>query len=129
MSTKSEKELIELETRFWQSMVDEDAETAQSLLTQPALMVSAHGTMKFDHAGYKKMAEGGTMVVKSFKFSDMDVFFPSDHTAVLSYRVQQATAKRGQATSKTEEMADTSTWVRGAGGKWQCVMHTESPVQ
>ena len=59
----SSKTLIELETRFWQSMVDQDTEVALQLLNEPALMVSAHGAMKFDHAGYRKMAEQGTMVL------------------------------------------------------------------
>ena len=47
----SSKTLIDLETKFWQSMVDQDTDTAISLLDEPALMVSSHGAMKFDHAG------------------------------------------------------------------------------
>jgi len=50
----SDKTLIDLETKFWQSMVDQDPDTAVSLLSEPALMVSAHGAMKFDHAGYRR---------------------------------------------------------------------------
>jgi hypothetical protein len=59
--------LVDLETRFWQSMVDQDTDTALSLLCDPAVMVSAHGAMKFDHEGYRKMAEQGTTVLASFK--------------------------------------------------------------
>ena len=33
------KTIIDLETRFWQSMVDDDPETAISLVTEPAVMV------------------------------------------------------------------------------------------
>ena len=32
--------LIDLEKKFWQSMVDQDADTAVKLLVEPALMVS-----------------------------------------------------------------------------------------
>ena len=64
------KELIALENKFWQSMVDEDTDTALTLLDEPALMVSAHGSISFDHEGYRKMAEQGGMVIKSFKLSD-----------------------------------------------------------
>ena len=60
------KDLIALEKKFWQSMVDEDTDTALSMLDEPALMVSPHGAMQFDHAGYRRMAEQGTMVIKSF---------------------------------------------------------------
>jgi hypothetical protein len=122
------KTLIDLENKFWQSMVDEDTDVALAMLDEPALMVSSHGAMKFDHAGYRQMAEKGTMVLKSYQLSDVDVMFPADDTAILTYRVKQAMAPRGKSESMTQEMADTSTWVR-KGGQWQCVMHTETPVQ
>ena len=124
----SSKTLIDLEMKFWQSMVDQDPDTAVSLLDEPALMVSSHGAMKFDHSGYRKMAEQGTMVVTSFELSDIEVVFPNDTTAVLSYKVNQGVAARGTTKSKTQEMADTSTWVQSDGGHWKCVMHTETPV-
>lgn len=125
----STKTLIDLENKFWQSMVDQDAETAVSLLCEPALMVGGHGAMKFDHAGYRKMAEQGQMVLKSFELSDVDVVFPNETTAVLTYRVKQGVGSRGDSKSTTQEMADTSTWVQADGDDWRCVMHTETPVQ
>jgi hypothetical protein len=126
----SSKTLIDLETRFWQSMVDQNTDAALSLLCEPALMVSAHGAIKFDHAGYRKMAEQGPMVLTSFELSDVDVVFPNDTTAVVSYRVKQAVADRDKAKGKTttQEMADTSTWVQADGDAWRCVMHTETPI-
>jgi hypothetical protein len=45
----SSKTLIDHETKFWQSMVNQDTDTALEMLTEPALMVSSHGAMKFDH--------------------------------------------------------------------------------
>jgi len=122
------KTLIDLENKFWQSMVDEDTDVALAMLDEPALMVSSHGAMKFDHAGYRQMAEKGSMVLKSYQLSDVDVMFPADDTAILTYRVKQTMAPRGKSESMTQEMADTSTWIR-RGGQWQCVMHTETPVQ
>lgn len=121
------KTLIELENRFWQSMVDRDTDSALELLSEPALMVSEHGAMKFDHAGYRRMAEKGSMVLSSFEFSKMDVVFPNDSTAVLSYHVKQEVSQRGNSESAVQEMNDTSTWVK-AGNRWQCVMHTETPA-
>lgn len=124
-----DRKLIDLETRFWQSMVEQDTDTALSLLHQPALMVSTHGALKFDHAGYRRMAEQGTMVVKSFELKDVDVVFPNETTAILLYKVTQSVAKRGEdAASRTEEMNDTSTWVK-VGDEWRCAMHTETPAQ
>src|SRR4026209_2354323 len=105
------KTLIDLENKFWQSMVDEDTDTALAMLNEPALMVSSHGAMKFDHAGYRKMADHGSMVLTSYELRDVEVVFPNDTTAILTYRVKQETANRGESKGKVEEMADTSTWV------------------
>jgi hypothetical protein len=123
----STQALIDLENKFWQSIVDEDTDTALSLLNEPALMVSSHGAMKFDHAGYRKMAEQGTMVLASFKLSDIEVVFPNETTAILAYRVKQEMATRGRAEGTTQQMADTSTWVKQGDG-WRCVMHTETSM-
>lgn len=126
---ESRKTLVDLETRFWQSMVDNDTDTALEMLNEPAMMVSPQGVMKFDHAGYRKAAEQGSMVLTSFRLSDMQVMFPDDHTAILTYRVRQSMAPRGREAENTEqEMFDTSTWIR-SGDAWHCVIHTEAPAQ
>jgi|SRR5689334_9868551 len=123
----SSKTLIELEKRFWQAIVDEDADAAIEMLTEPSMMVSPHGAMRFDHASYRQMAEKGAMVLESFELSDMNVVFPNDDTAVLTYHVTQKTSQRGDGKSTTQEMNDTSTWIR-TGDRWQCVLHTETPA-
>ena len=123
-----EQELVNLETRFWQSMVDQDSDTAAALLSEPALMVSSHGAMQFDRAGYRKMADQGPMVVKSFEFDDMQVVFPNASTAILTYSVRQGVAPRGKGATTIQEMNDSSTWIK-TGNDWKCVMHTETPVQ
>ncbi|MEC5398024.1 nuclear transport factor 2 family protein [Uliginosibacterium sp. H1] len=126
MQTASE-EVIALENRFWQAIMDEDADTAVSLLDEPALMVSSHGAMKFDHAGYRKMAEMGSMTVKEYRLSDMQAVFPNADTAVLTYRVSQTLSMRDNAEEVQQNMADSSVWTR-RDGAWRCVMHTETPV-
>ena len=119
--------LIDLETKFWQSMVDHETDVALILLCEPALMVSSHGAMKFDHDAYRQMADQGSMEIKSFELNDMQVVFPNDSTAVLSYRVKQALAPRGKEATTEQEMNDTSTWVQTDQG-WRCAMHTETPM-
>ena len=127
MSTR-EQDLVQLETRFWQSMVDQDSDTAVGLLSEPAVMVSSHGAMQFDHAGYRKMADQGTLIVKSFEFDDMQVVFPNASTAILTYSVRQGVAPRGKGATTIQEMNDSSTWIK-TGNDWKCVMHTETPVE
>lgn len=119
--------LIELERKFWESLVKQDTDTAVELLTEPALMVSSHGAMQFDHAGYRNMVEKGSMVIESFELSDMQVVFPDDTTAILTYRVKQQVASREEGTATTQEMNDSSTWIK-QGDQWHCVMHTETPA-
>ncbi|MCG2591733.1 nuclear transport factor 2 family protein [Ramlibacter sp. XY19] len=116
-----------LERKFWQSLVDQDTATALDLLAEPAVMVSSHGAMKFDHAGYRKMAEQGSMVLTSYELSDVEVLCPNDTTAVVTYHARQAMAPRGQKGGKMEEKNYSSTWVQ-VDGAWKCVMHTETPA-
>ena len=123
----SSKTLIELEKKFWQAIVDQDTDGALELLSEPALLVNAHGTMKFDHDGYRKMAEKGPMKLSSFELSDMQVVFPNDSTAVLAYRAKQKVTPRGKDDGAVQEMNDTSTWIK-VGDDWQCVIHTETPA-
>jgi len=120
--------LVDLEKRFWQSMVDEDTDAAVALLDEPALMVSAHGTIQFDHGQYRHMAEQGKHVVRNFSFDDMQVLFPNEDTAVLTYSVRQAVAERGSEEVVEQRMADSSVWTRKDGSGWRCVMHTETPL-
>jgi ketosteroid isomerase-like protein len=119
--------IIDLENKFWQSMVDQDTNMALDMLTEPAVMVSAHGAMKFGHEEYRKMAEHGNLQVKSFELSNMEVVFPNATTAVATYHVKQQVAPRGKSGATEQEMNDTSTWVKTEDG-WKCVMHTETPA-
>ena len=128
--TTATKTLVDLETRFWQSLVDRDTDAALQLLHDPALMASSHGAMQFDHAGYRRMAEQGPMIVTAFALSDIEVVFASETTAVMTYCVKQTVAARDGVTGEKGtilDMSDTSTWVH-VGKRWQCVLHTESQM-
>lgn len=119
--------IIELEKKFWQSIVNHDVDTAIGLLTEPALMVSSRGTMQFDREEYRKMVEKGPMVLDEFHLSEMRVVFPNDSTAVVTYHARQKVSQRGSENGAVQEMNDSSVWVRDRAG-WKCVMHTESPA-
>jgi hypothetical protein len=116
-------EIEQLEQAFWQSMVDGKAGVATQMLTEPAVMVSSHGTMQFDHAGYEKMAADDRHKLVGFELSDMQVVFPRNDVAVATYRASQSVERNGEAS--TMEAYDSSTWVRFHEG-WKCVAHTES---
>lgn len=128
MDNATVQTLKSLERKFWQSLVDNDADTALAMLSEPSLMVSPQGSMKFDHAAYRRMAETGPVVLNSFELGDIDVVMPTDSIAVLTYDVRQVMAPRGKSAGTPQRMRDTSTWVR-MGNNWKCVMHTETPVE
>ena len=127
MPTSTET-LVALEHKFWQALLEQDIPSATGLLADEALMVSDHGAIKFDHAGYRRMAEQGPMVVKAYELRDFDATFPRDDVGILTYRVTQKIAARTGGKDREQEMNDTSTWVRFNGGLWKCVMHTEAPM-
>ena len=116
----------QLERAFWQSMVDDDPKVATGMLADTALMVSGHGAMSFDHAGYTKMAKDHSHRLVQFKLSDMDVMFPSDDLAIATYKVQQQVERDGKPMQM--QAVDSSTWVK-SGDDWKCVAHTESLQQ
>ena len=116
----------QLERAFWQSMVDDDPKVATGMLADTALMVSGHGAMSFDHAGYTKMAKDPSHRLVQFKLSDMDVMFPSDDLAIATYKVQQQVERDDKPMQM--QAVDSSTWVK-SGDDWKCVVHTESLQQ
>jgi ketosteroid isomerase-like protein len=122
-TSKRHAEIEDRERAFWQSLVDNDPTVATGMLPPRALMVSEHGAMAFDHAGYTKMANDPRHRLVEFAFSDMDVLFPADDVAIATYRVHQKMEMDG----KPMEMdaVDSSTWVK-LDGAWKCAAHTES---
>lgn len=123
--TKSKRhtEIEKLERTFWKSIVDNEPEVATGMLTEPALMVSGHGAMSFDHAGYARMANDEKYKLLDYDISGMEVLFPTDEVAIATYHVHQKMEMDG----KPMEMdaVDSSTWV-SVGGEWKCAAHTES---
>lgn len=120
---QARQRIEQLEHAFWQSMVDDDPTVATGMLAERALMVSGHGAMAFDHAGYAKMANDPSHRLVAYTLSDMQVLFPRDDVAIATYKAEQRVERDGR--SMTMHAVDSSTWVRG-DGDWKCVAHTES---
>ena len=125
MASMQRQEIERLEHTFWQSMVDGKPTVATGMLSEPALMVSGHGAMQFDHAGYEKMARDDRHRLVDFHLSDMEVVFPRTDVAIATYRASQDMEMDGK--PLRQEAVDSSTWVRFHEG-WKCVAHTESLV-
>ena len=107
---QSRQQIEQLENAFWQSMVDNQPKVATGMLADKALMVSGHGAMSFDHAGYAKMASDRSHKLVEFKLSDLDVLFPNDDVAIATYKVDQKVEHEGKPMSM--KAVDSSTWIR-----------------
>ena len=121
--TESTDTIERLEKSFWQALVDKDVDAAKAMIADDALVVNPSGTMRIDPEKYAAMLKDGQWSLDSFEFSEVEVAFPSDDTAVIVYKAHQKGDMSGEAMDL--HCADSSTWVRD-GNEWKCALHTET---
>ncbi len=124
MTSDRTREILDLETRYWQAMKDKDVDTALSMTADPCIVTGAQGVSRIDKGAYRKLMEGGTWELRSFRFDDVEVLELSDDMAIIGYNVTEDLLVDGKPITFTA--ADASTWVR-KDGEWVCALHTESP--
>ena len=119
------KELLQLETRFWNSMNDKDVEAALQLTNDPCIVTGAQGVSKIDKKTFANLMATGTWTLHDFDIHDVKVEQLSDDVAVIGYKVHEELTVDGKPI--TLDAADASTWVK-KDGRWLCALHTESVV-
>jgi len=119
----SAQSIVELESRFWQSMVDKDTALAKTMIADECLITGPQGAMRIDPEKYERMTRDGQWRLDHYQFSDVAVIFPREDTAVIAYTVHQTGEMKGQPMDLA--CADSSTWVRD-GEDWKCALHTET---
>ena len=117
------QEIIDLEKRFWQTMIDKDGETAAAMLADKSIVTGAQGAATIDRKAFSAMMEQGDWQLERYVFSDVQVEFPTPDIAVIAYKVKEELKVDGK--PLTLEAADATTWVR-KDGQWACALHTES---
>lgn len=118
----SEKELIELETKFWQAMKDRDIDTAMRLTDIPCIVAGPQGVASVDKPTFESMLKSSPRI-DNFTLKDgAKVRRISDDVAVLAYEVHEELTVEGKPISL--DAAESSTWVR-RDGRWVCAQHTE----
>ena len=118
-----EQEILGLEHRFWQSMIDKDAKTGAAMSADPCLVTGAQGVGRIDRKTFAKLMERGAWTLHKYEFSDVKVERVTDDVAVIAYKVREDLTVDGK--NLTMEAADASMWVRNGDG-WVCALHTES---
>jgi ketosteroid isomerase-like protein len=118
--------IIDLEKKFWDTMVSKDADTATEMMAKKSIVTGPQGVSEISRGDFSKMMEEGKWTLDSYKFSDVQVIFPNESTAVIGYKVKQ----KGMMDGKPYDMeaADASTWTR-SGDEWLCVMHSETNLE
>ena len=115
--------VIDLETRFWQTMIDKDVDTALTLIAEPSIVTGAQGAASITKDAFAKMMSGGKWDLHQFEFEDIQFSTPAPNIAVLGYKVTEEVTVDGK--KQTLKAADASVWVK-QGDKWLCSLHTES---
>ena len=85
-----ERELVDLERRYWQALKDKDVAAAMELTDEPCIVAGAQGVGLIDHAGYLRMMEHATWTILDFRIGeDVQVRQLGDDTAVIAYTVHE----------------------------------------
>jgi hypothetical protein len=124
ITTTIEKELVELETQYWQAIKDKDLDTALQLTDDTCIVTGAQGAASVDRNSFAGMLNSPSWTLNEFEFvGDVIARSITDDVAVVAYTVREQMTVDGK--PLTLEAADASTWVR-RDGRWLCALHTES---
>ena len=124
MATTREQELVDLEKKFWQALVENDVETATGLAHDPCILTGAQGVSTIDRKTFAEMMRSATYQLHSYSLQgEPAVRFLGDDVAIVAYQVREEMTVEGK--PLTLEASDASTWVR-RDGRWLCALHTES---
>jgi hypothetical protein len=124
--TGNKQQIIDLETRFWQSMKDKDVDTAKSLIAQEGLVTGPMGTMTINPEKYAQMTRDGQWTLENFEMKKVEVVQPTPDSAIIAYEVHQTGDMKGQPMDL--RCADSSVWVK-EGADWKCALHTETILE
>jgi hypothetical protein len=119
-----EKELLELETRYWEAIKDKDLDTAMQLTDDTCIVTGAQGAASIDRKAFAGMLNSPDWTLNHFEFvGDVIARVVTDDAAIVAYKIREHLTVEGK--PLTFEAADASTWVRREG-RWLCALHTES---
>ena len=116
-------DLLKLEKRFWQPMVDKDTGAALKLTNDPCIVAGAQGVSRISKEKFGEMMKTGDWTLPKFELRDVEVEQLTDDVAIIGYKAREELTVGGEPV--VMEAADASTWVR-ANGNWVCALHTES---
>ena len=78
MAQAEEQKIIDLEQKFWRTMVDKDTEASVAMLPEKSIVAGAQGSALLTRDDYRGMAKQGDKLwqLKSFRLDDVKVVLP-----------------------------------------------------
>lgn len=119
-----EKEVFDLEKKYWQAMKDQDLDTMLALSDDPCIVAGAQGFASVDKKSLAEMMKAPNYTLHNYEIGDdYQVRILGEDTAIVAYKVREDLTVDNEPLSF--EAAESSTWVR-RDGKWLCALHTEA---
>lgn len=119
----TEKELLDLENRYWRAIKEKDVNAMLAFTEFPCLVTGAMGVGLIDRENFMKMMKDPKCALHDFKVKKAEVRALKDDVACVAYEVHEDMTVDGKKVSM--EATDSSVWVR-RDGRWLCAMHTET---
>ena len=115
-----ERELHELEKRYWTAIMEKDAVAALHLSHDHCVVTGSRGACQVDPVAMREIMDAAPWMLDSFVLEALQVSLVKDDVAIVSYRVKESLIVEGKPMGI--EAADTSTWIR-TDGRWLCARH------
>src|SRR5215470_10776596 len=84
-----EKELMHLETQYWEAIKTKDFEKALSMTDDPCLVVGPRGVDSVDREKFRSMMKSQTHSLRNFELKDAKVHPLTEDVAVLAYNIRE----------------------------------------
>lgn len=124
MPKNLDRDLLDLERRYWQALKDNDVDIVRELTDDTCIVTGAQGVAALTRDSLAQMMGEATYELRSFEIGDgVTVQRLGDDVAILAYKVHEELEVDGEIIAL--DAADASTWVR-RDGRWRCALHTES---
>lgn len=120
-----ERQVLELEKRFWDAMKAKDAERATEMTDDRCIVVGAQGVSTIDGPTMGRLTEEGAWQIEQYRVDEdsVQVRMVAPDVAIVAYKVDERVVVDGETVSMAAN--DSSVWVR-RGEEWRCALHTES---
>ena len=119
----AQKEILDLENRYWKAIRDRDYDTCLEMTDDPCLVAGSKGVARIDHEAFRKMMNSASHSLRGFEIRKPEFRQIRDDVAVLTYEIHEELNVDGKKVPL--DASEASVWAK-KGPEWVCVLHTES---